>query len=131
MSLSEALRRFRNEYGLTQKQVAESIGTPISVYQRYERGTSLPIVSVIMKIADAYDVSVDYLLGRTDNPNLHVFGTEPEKSDDLIDKVILMSRTDHNAKLDTVKGNVNAEMEYADTLLRNYHKMIHDTDTKI
>lgn len=131
IAFSESLKRFRKEHNLTQKQIADAIGIQKNAYQSYEYGKSLPSINVVARIADAYDVSVDYLLGRTDNPNLHVFGTEPEKSDDLIDKVILMSRTDHNAKLDTVKGNVNAEMEYADTLLRNYHKMIHDTDTKI
>ena len=40
------------------------------------------------------------------------------------EKVIFLSHADHNAKLATAEGKVNAEIEYADTLLRNYHKMI-------
>lgn len=40
-----------------------------SSYQRYEQGRSLPSVAILERIADAFDVSTDYLLGRTDVPN--------------------------------------------------------------
>ena len=126
MTFPDALKRFRNEYGLTQKDVASALGIQESAYRRYELGRTAPSVCVLAKIADAYDVSADYLLGRTDNPNLHVFETEPETTEDFLDKVILQSRVEHNAKLANAKGKVNAEMEYADTLLRNYHKLMHE-----
>lgn len=69
MTFAESLRRFRKERNLTQKNVAEAVGTDVSVYQRYERGTAYPSVMVVMKIADAFNVPTDYLLGRTDAPN--------------------------------------------------------------
>ena len=128
LAFSESLKRFRKEHHLTQKEIADAIGIQKNAYQAYEYGKSLPSIGIVAKLADAYDVSIDYLTGRTDNPNLHVLGTKPETQEDLMDKVILMSHTDHNAKLATAKGKVNAEMEYADTLLRNYHKMIHEKD---
>ena len=128
LAFSESLKRFRKDHHLTQKEIADAIGIQKNAYQAYEYGKSLPSIAVVAKIADAYDVSIDYLTGRTDNPDLHVFGTKPETQEDLIDKVILMSRTDHNAKLATANGKVNGEMEYADTLLRNYHKMIHSNN---
>lgn len=39
-----------------------------NVYRRYEKGTREIPVSVVMKLADFYHVSTDYLLGRTDDP---------------------------------------------------------------
>ena len=56
MTFSESLRRFRKEHDLTQKEVANAIGTKVSVYQRYERGTATPSISIVAKIADAFNV---------------------------------------------------------------------------
>ena len=72
MALTESLKRFRSQMGLTQKQVADAIGMRESSYQRYEQGRSLPSVAILEQIADAFDVSTDYLLGRTDTPNFNV-----------------------------------------------------------
>ena len=67
MTFAESLRRFRKERNLTQKNVADAVGTDVSVYQRYERGTAYPSVMVVMKIADAFNVPLDYLVGRDEN----------------------------------------------------------------
>lgn len=67
MTFAESLRRFRKERNLTQKNVAEAVGTDVSVYQRYERGTAYPSVMVVMKIADAFNVPLDYLVGRDES----------------------------------------------------------------
>lgn len=79
MALTESLKRFRSQLGLTQKQVADAIGMRESSYQRYEQGRSLPSVAILERIADAYNVSTDYLLGRTDTPN---FNIEPLAADE-------------------------------------------------
>lgn len=67
MTFSEALRRFRKDNGLTQKQVAEAIGIREAVYQRYEQNKASPSVNVVMKIADVFNVPLDYLVGRDDD----------------------------------------------------------------
>lgn len=69
MTFSDALKRFRKEHRLTQKDVALKLGVQESAYQRYEQGRSLPSIAVVTKIADAYGVSIDYLVGRSDDPN--------------------------------------------------------------
>ena len=69
MNFSEAFRRFRKDRGLTQKDVAMAIGIREAVYQRYEQEKAVPSVNVLIKIANAFNVSADYLLGRTDSPN--------------------------------------------------------------
>lgn len=69
MTLGEAFRRFRSVLKLNQKQMAESVNIPLKSYQAYEYDKSLPSVKVIMRMADTYNVSADYLLGRSDMPN--------------------------------------------------------------
>ena len=67
MTIAESLKRFRKEFNLSQKQVAQTLGIKQPSYQIYEAKTK-PSAEVIIKLADAYDVSTDYLLGRSDEP---------------------------------------------------------------
>lgn len=71
MTLSDGLRRFRKEFKLTQKQIASTIDVAESLYQRYEYGKVVPSATVLIDIANAFDVSIDYLVGRTDNPSIN------------------------------------------------------------
>lgn len=64
------LRQIRERYGFTQKQFAEKIGSDERGIRRYESGERKPGLDVILSILDNVDVSADYLLGRTDNPNV-------------------------------------------------------------
>ena len=68
MSLSEALRRFRKSVKITQKQAAEVAGVAERVYQSYEYGKVIPAATVLIAIADYFDVSLDYRCGRSDDP---------------------------------------------------------------
>ncbi len=54
----------RKSAGLTQCDMAQKLGIKQSSYIRYEHGTSEPSLSALVKIADIFDVSTDYLLGR-------------------------------------------------------------------
>lgn len=71
MSLSEALRRFRKDHHVTQKKAAEAAGVAERVYQSYEYGKVVPTISVLVALADFFDVSLDYLVGRSDDPTRH------------------------------------------------------------
>ena len=66
MELSKAFRRFRKEFGLTQKAVAEHANVGERTYQEYEYGNVVPSSTVLIAIAEYYDISLDYLVGRTD-----------------------------------------------------------------
>ena len=68
MSLPDALRRFRKLRKVTQKQAASAAGVAESVYQSYEYGKVVPAVTVLIALADYFDVSLDYLVGRSDDP---------------------------------------------------------------
>lgn len=68
MELTDALRRFRKDFKLTQKAVAKAIGMAESAYQRYEQGRREPAYRQLIALANAFNVSLDYLVGRSDNP---------------------------------------------------------------
>jgi len=67
-NFSEHLKDIRKLKGLTQKQIAKGIGVDERVYQRYEYGNVKPSFDKLIALADYFDVSVDYLIGRTDKP---------------------------------------------------------------
>ncbi|MBQ3434096.1 MAG: helix-turn-helix transcriptional regulator [Selenomonadaceae bacterium] len=68
MEISEALKRFRKTLKLSQRQLSDKISVPYQSYQTYEYGTSVPSAKVIVKIAVAFGVTTDYLLGLSDKP---------------------------------------------------------------
>lgn len=62
MTVTEALKRFRKEKKITQKEIADHLGITQQTYQYYESKGGLS-AEFIKKIADTYKVSTDYLLG--------------------------------------------------------------------
>ncbi len=65
------IRDLREDNDLTQKQMAKMLNCSQQVYSNYELGQrDIPTV-ILMKIADIYKVSTDYILGRTENPNMN------------------------------------------------------------
>ena len=63
---SAQLRQLRKESGLTQKQLAEHLETTQRNVSYLESGNVEPDLQTLWKIADVFDVSVDFLLGRKD-----------------------------------------------------------------
>ncbi len=63
----ERLKDIREDRDLTQKEIANVLGIPQQNYSRYEMGVVKMPVEKYEILADFYNVSVDYLIGRTDN----------------------------------------------------------------
>lgn len=61
---SDRLRQLRTFRNVTQAQLAKEIGITDRACRRYESGENEPTLSVLQGIADFFDVSVDYLMGR-------------------------------------------------------------------
>ncbi len=66
--LAKRLRKCREEAGLTQIKVAIYCDITVNTYQNYELDVHEPKVSILMRIARLYNVSIDYLVGLTDDP---------------------------------------------------------------
>ena len=64
--LSERLRILRKEKGLTQQEVGDTLGKSLRAYQYYESGTRRPEYPQLLALADFFDVSLDYLTGRSE-----------------------------------------------------------------
>lgn len=70
MLLSERLSELKSSKQLMQKEIAQGAGVPLRTYQRYENGEREPSASTLSALADFFNVSIDYLVGRTDVPQV-------------------------------------------------------------
>lgn len=66
--IAERVKFLRTSKGLTQKQLADTIGVSEVSLQRFEYGSSRPSLDTLIALADLFDVSLDYLCGRSDEP---------------------------------------------------------------
>lgn len=62
------LKELREDHDMTQTEIAEIIGCATYTYQRYEYGLLLIPIDKLIILADFYNVSADYILGRTSDP---------------------------------------------------------------
>ncbi len=67
------IKEFRKSINLTQKQMAERLNITERAYQYYESGQREPNIDTLFDISNIFDISIDYLLGKTNNPNSHKF----------------------------------------------------------
>lgn len=65
------LRALRMERDLSVQQLSEKIGCARTTMYNFETGRRVPSLELLVELADFFDVSVDYLIGRTDDPVLH------------------------------------------------------------
>lgn len=65
--MKDRLKELRLERKLSQKQVAEYLGISTRAYSHYEIGDREPSISLLVKLCDLFEVTVDYMIGRADN----------------------------------------------------------------
>ena len=66
--MKNRVKDLREDYDLTQQQVAEAIGITQRKYSYIETGSQPLTADILIKLANLYHVSIDYLLAQTDNP---------------------------------------------------------------
>ena len=71
MPIGERLKALRKSSKSTQKTIAVAVGISEVSYQRFEYGTVRPSLDTLIALADYFDVSLDYLVGRSDDPQRH------------------------------------------------------------
>lgn len=67
----QRLRDLREDKDMKQADIAEFLGIQQTVYSRYERGFQNIPLEHLISLANYYNVSTDYILGRTNNPKLY------------------------------------------------------------
>lgn len=65
----QRIRDLREDKNLSQKDIAQYLNIKQNTYSRYETNERNMPLEIINKLADYYNTSVDYLMGRTDDPN--------------------------------------------------------------
>ena len=81
--LGERLRILREEAGFSQNKLAKLIGIQQSSLNRYESGFSNPTPETLLWFADYFDVSMDYIYGRTDKPQGKTYKYKPRLDPDM------------------------------------------------
>ena len=67
-TFGDRFQQLRKSQNLTQKNIADKLGLKIRIIQYYEKNERYPDFERLIAIADYFDVSLDYLVGRSDNP---------------------------------------------------------------
>lgn len=67
--IMNVLKKLRTKKGVYQKDVAKYLGVDRTTYVKYERGVSEPNLDIIKKLANYFDVTVDFLLGKEKKEN--------------------------------------------------------------
>ena len=90
--VGKRLKALRESLGLSQVKMAEAIGSTQSSINRYENGQSTPPVELFRRYADYFDVSMDYIFGRTDNPQGKLYEYKPkiQQNDPQMQKFVEM-----------------------------------------
>ena len=65
IAMKTRLKKLREDHDLSQRALGEAVGIPQRTYSYYENGQRMIPPDVLSKLADFYQTSVDYLLGRT------------------------------------------------------------------
>ncbi len=89
---STRLKELRVSKGLQQKQVAKLIGVNKSAISTYENDTRQPSFEILVRLANLYRVSTDYLLGQTNSRSLDLSGLEEHEAALICELVESMSK---------------------------------------
>ena len=88
---SDIMKTLRKQRGLTQEQIAETLGVSCQAISKWETGGSFPDISLLPVIADYYGVSIDYLLGHDTGKRMEEIDRVCAQAEDLFreDKYML------------------------------------------
>lgn len=95
--LPKRLKKLREKSGYLQKFVADKLGIKSNTLSGYENGTRSPDPDMLIALAKLYNVTTDYLLGKSDNPSL----TEKDERD--------IAKRMEKIKMDLIEGNAGGE----------------------
>lgn len=76
MNIGERIKLLRKKQGLSQKKMGEDLGLGISTISQYENLVNTPDTKTVIKIAEYFNVTTDYLFGLTDRPDFRLLKKE-------------------------------------------------------
>ena len=104
-TLGARLQELRKQKGLTQEQLAEKLNITNQSVSKWEKDINAPDITLLVELADLFETSVDYLLGRGENKPM--VNTTHKSIDQLVFKIRILSadkdRVNINLPLSIVK----------------------------
>lgn len=79
----ERLKQLRTDAGMTQRDIAQMLGVDRTTYVKYENGSSDPSTATLIRLADYFGVTVDYLIGHDVSQPARVVSTPKVSDSDL------------------------------------------------
>ncbi|MFS9186607.1 helix-turn-helix domain-containing protein [Streptococcus infantis] len=111
MEFAERLKTLRKQVKLTQAQIAEKLDISQQAYASWERGVKKPTQENLIKIVQILNVSVDYLVGNSDN------------TDDELDNIELLFRMNSKGLTDKEKAIFKKELiEFMEERKKTFNK---------
>jgi transcriptional regulator with XRE-family HTH domain len=121
-AVSTRITDLRMSMNLSQNKMSKELGISQAALNRYEHNETSVLDEVVFKYAEFFDVSLDYIFGRTDKPECMVFKHEPEllkrkivRDDEWMDFVeaCFDPRSPMNKKLKEIMMNMSSESTLA------------------
>ena len=111
MKFNERLKQLRQQEGLTQRELAKSIEVGRTTISEYESGKIVPKQEGLLKLANYFNVSVDYLTGVSDNPATR------QSNEHELDK--LLNTLDY-----ILMNEYDSPVRYEGVILNTYEKLM-------
>ena len=86
--VADRIKRLREQYGITQSELAKQLGITRSSVNAWEMGISTPSTQYIVELASLFDVSTDFLLGVENTVSINVSGLS-DKDIELINSIVI------------------------------------------
>lgn len=115
-NLGSRLRKLREDEGFTQKQVAADIQCSCKALSNYELGKREPDFDTLVKLSDYFNVTTDYLLGRTKEPHEYYNITLDETTREIL---CLMKSLPHHYHTDILRYTKLNILEFQYTTKKN------------
>lgn len=103
--IKERLKKLREDEGIYQKDLADKLHITRATIASYETGKSLPSLDVVLKYANFFDCSTDYILGRTNERDLAI--TKDKEIEIIHDKETVIQE----AAMELLKKTLNKMMK--------------------
>lgn len=103
--LGKRLKQLRDEFGFDQKEMGRKLNITSSAYGYYEQGRNEPPLETLVKIAEIFNVTTDYLLGRSDIRENPVYYTLSDKLTLTQAELLVIERMQENLLLKQLSEN--------------------------
>ena len=105
------IKTVRESLSMTQKDCADRLGVTLRAWQTYEQGVSEPKNELLCKIADMFDVSIDYLLGRTDVKAVNTLAEDEPTEEEIKELEAQISEAYEKMSIETRRACVQVLMQ--------------------